>query len=402
MNKQALERLVVCRIALLMKFPFWGNLATRLQLTESIEDWCKTAATDGRNLFYNSGFIMGLTDAQIIFVIGHEILHVVLDHLGRGQYDDPDISNIAADFADNAILMEEKIGTHIGTFISRNDIINPSMPKQTSIGTLYDPCYKGKSYEEIYDDLIKFSVTIKQNGGSGLGLDQHTTAIGGTDATPMTESELQAIKDSIREAVLSAAQTVGIGNVPAGIRRMIGDLVAPVMNWQQIITQLIESQVKADYTYMKLGRRSFSSDFIFPSMARAFKIRLTLGLDMSGSIGKKEIIEYFSEILGILDQYASFELGILCFDTGVYNYQVFTEDTRDELLEYEPVGGGGTDFRCIFDFLKENDILPNQLGIFTDGETSEWGDPDYCDTFFLIKNSKNIIAPFGLTVKYTR
>jgi len=43
------EKLITARIALLMKAPFFGNLATRLKL-ENADSWCPTAATDGRNL----------------------------------------------------------------------------------------------------------------------------------------------------------------------------------------------------------------------------------------------------------------------------------------------------------------------------------------------------------------
>jgi predicted metal-dependent peptidase len=70
-------------------------------------------------------------------------------------------------------------------------------------------------------------------------------------------------------------------------------------------------------------------------------------------------------------------------------------------MSYEPQGGGGTDFSSIFTFLVEEEIVPKQLVVFTDGETHNWGTPDYCPTTFIIKNRTTIIAPYGTTVEYT-
>jgi hypothetical protein len=52
----AREKLITARIGLLLKAPFFGNLATRMTLTNAVE-WCGTAATDGRKFYYNSEFV---------------------------------------------------------------------------------------------------------------------------------------------------------------------------------------------------------------------------------------------------------------------------------------------------------------------------------------------------------
>mgnify|MGYP003341676625 CR=1 FL=1 len=43
------DRLTKARVKMLLKHPFWGNLATRMKLQEA-SDWCATAATDGRQI----------------------------------------------------------------------------------------------------------------------------------------------------------------------------------------------------------------------------------------------------------------------------------------------------------------------------------------------------------------
>ena len=63
-------------------------MATRL-IVKSCDDWCPTAATDGRNLYYNTQFFNAMSNKEIEFVIAHEILHCVFDHLGRREDRNP-------------------------------------------------------------------------------------------------------------------------------------------------------------------------------------------------------------------------------------------------------------------------------------------------------------------------
>jgi len=105
-----LDKLITARVGLLLRHPFFGNLATRMKLIDA-SDWCHTLATDGRNFYYNNGFVNKLTPKECEFGFAHEVLHNVFDHLGRREGRDPTLSNIAADYAVNQILKDERIGT---------------------------------------------------------------------------------------------------------------------------------------------------------------------------------------------------------------------------------------------------------------------------------------------------
>ena len=133
----ARERLITARIGLLLRHSFFGNLATRLQLINA-DEWCSTAATDGLKFYYNARFIMMLKPKEVEFLVGHEVLHVVYDHIGRRGNRDPQIWNIADDYAVNADLKRHKVGDFI-----------------TTVPCLYETKYDGKPAEEIYDDLMQ-------------------------------------------------------------------------------------------------------------------------------------------------------------------------------------------------------------------------------------------------------
>jgi len=104
-----------------------------------------------------------------------------------------------------------------------------------------------------------------------------------------------------------------------------------------------------------------------------------------------------------MEQFVDFELDVWCFDTRVYNHAKFTPDTIDEIDDYEIKGGGGTDFMCNWQYMKENDIQPERFIMMTDGyPCGSWGDENWCDTLFLIHGDphRKLVSPFGMTAWY--
>ena len=131
-------------------------------------------------------------------------------------------------------------------------------------------------------------------------------------------------------------------------------------------------------------------------------IDLCIAIDMSGSISNEQAQVFLSEVKGIMEQYQDFSIKIWCFDTEVYNEQDF-DAQNDDITSYEVKGGGGTDFDANWRYMKDNDIVPKKFIMFTDGYTwDSWGDPDYCDTVFVIHSNHNsqLEAPFGVTAHY--
>jgi len=395
-----IDKLTTARVGLLLKAPFFGNMATRMQLIDASE-WCPTAATNGRNFYYNVDFVKKLSVKKLEFLFGHEICHCVFDHFGRVGSRDRQLSNIAQDYAVNQILVDERIGEKI-----------------TEVKICYDPKYRGLAWEEIYDQLyekaekISMPDLLKQLGDL---LDEHINEDGnapgkegdqegkGKGMPGMTKEEAQAIRDEIKEAMIQSAAAAGAGKVPAGIQRMIKDMTEPKISWRDLVRQEIQSIIRNDYSFTRPNRKSMHSGAILPGMKEATTIDIGISIDMSGSIGQEDATVFLSEVKGIVDQYEDFKINLWCFDTAIYNHQEFTQDNSEELFEYEPEGGGGTDFEANWEFMKEQGIQPKKFIMFTDGyPCGGWGDEDYCDTIFIVKGNTEAEAPFGQTVIYEK
>ena len=392
-----LDKLITARIGLLLRHPFFGNLATRLKMVDASE-WCQTLATDGRNFYFNYGFVNKLTPKEAEFGFAHEVLHNVFDHMGRRDSRDPQLSNIAADFATNQILKDERIGT-VPSFIK----------------IFQDDKYRGMSYEQIYDDLYEKAEKIDISSLGEL-LDEHLDGEGDEDGDgegdsdnegkgkgrpKLTAEEKKQIRDEIKEAMVAAAQSAGAGKVPAGVARMISDFTEPKMDWRQLLRMNIQSIMKSNFSFSRPNRKSQHCGAILPGMMNEETIDVSVAIDMSGSISDKMAKDFLSEVKGIMDEYTDFKLDLWCFDTQVYNYAKFTGDTAEDILQYEVKGGGGTDFDVNYEFMKEEGIEPKKFIMFTDGyPCGSWGDEDYCDALFVIHGNDSIKSPFGQTAYY--
>jgi predicted metal-dependent peptidase len=397
-DKKALEKLTNARIAMLLKQPFFGNLALRLNLVNS-DDWLPTLATDGRNFYYNSEFVLKLSDRELIFGFGHEILHCVYAHVGslgmaRQANRDKQLWNVALDFCVNGDLVDAQIGEKI-----------------TAVEICYDRKYVGWTAEDVYDDIMQNAQKFKQMSAfddhledgdgdeDGDGGDGDEDGDGKGKGRPKI-GNVEGLRDEMLSAVLQAAAAAGAGKTPAGVQRYLDRILKPVIDWRSLVEQHIQSQIKSDYTFMRPSRRSFSCDAILPGSNVDTMVELTVAMDMSGSTAPyaKDMV---SEVLNIVDSYQDYKLHLFCFDTCVYDEVTITPDNVSDLETYEFRGGGGTDFECVFQHLKDTDQNPKTLIFFTDGyPCGGWGDPDYCDTIWIIHGNDSIQGPFGQTCSY--
>ena len=410
-DEEILDKLIKARIEMLMSAPFFGNLATRLILKDATE-WCPTAATDGKYFYYNKHFVGALSDEETVFLMGHEVLHCVYDHMDVTRRGDrhPVLWNIANDYVINADLIDARVGEEIKI-----------------VQICHDWKYRGKISEEIYDDLFQ---QMEENGQIMEipmdTLDVHLDREEGDDESPdsttkgntegdeegkdgpaqYTAEEKEQIKQEFQNATMQAAKAAGAGNLPGGVKRLLDKFLNPQLDWRQLLAMQIQSVMRSDYTMQTPSRKGRDEGYYFPGLDRETTIDIFVSMDMSGSIFDDMARDFLGEVKGVMDQYTDFKIHLVCFDTEVYNPQVFDQGNMGEFLEYELAGGGGTDFDCVFDYMKENGITPKKHVMFTDGYPyGSWGDEHYCDTLFIVHGGygdRTPEAPFGITIPYTR
>ena len=409
LDERSRDRLMDAKTMLLFKSPFFGQLCSRLPLVNA-DAWCPTAATDGAHFYYNSRFIEQLTDEELVFLFGHEVLHCVYDHMGRTkdhQYD-PQLSNIAQDYVVNADLIQQRIGDRI-----------------TTVPCLYDAKFAGWSSDEVYNYLYENAEKIDMQSLIDQVLDEHLEGEDGegesdgdieTDENgnkksgskpKLSEEQKQQIRDELRAAVVNAAKSdPKAGNLPGGIQRILKELEEPKVDWREYLQMDIQSTIKSDFSFMRPSRKAWHTGACLPGMINDDTIDIVVAIDLSGSVGETQMRDFISEIKGIMTLYPSFKLKLFTFDTRVYNDEDFDEMNADDMDHYPFNGGGGTMFECCWEHMKDHDIQPKRFIMFTDGyPCGTWGDEDYCDTVFVVHTGgyagdNSPVAPFGVTVNY--
>jgi predicted metal-dependent peptidase len=392
------EILTTARIGLLLKASFFGNLATRLTLTNA-DEWCPTAATDGRKFYYNTRFIKMLKGKEVEFLFGHEVLHCVYDHFGRRGDRDPQLANIAADFCVNGDLKKHGVGQFI-----------------TSVPCLYDAKYNGKSFEEVYDDLYENAEKLDIDKMLSKMLDEHLDGEGddnsdgdgsdqkqGKGRPKLSTEDRQQIKDEIKEAMLAAAaaDSKGASNLPDGVRKILENLTEPKMNWRELLRMQLESTIKSDYTWMRTSRKGWDMDAVMPGMKSEPMIDIAVMIDTSGSIDESMLRDFLSETGGIMESFPAYRIHVASFDTKVHNPVQYDSDNVMDIAEYDVKGGGGTDFDAIYRYLKQEEIEPKRLIVFTDGYPyGSWGDENYADTVWILHGTTSIVPPWGQHAYY--
>ena len=346
------------------------------------------AATDGQAMILNPETYFKLPLAQRVFVAAHEIMHCIFKHpsfmkgftrSGKVKYPDGSelpydgmLMNVAMDFVINDLLIESKIGEFV-----------PGGCHDRSIATSKDSFID--AYKKVYKDKDKFG-----GGGGGSSfdviLDPNNTSSGNTP---------EASKAEWDTAIAAAMQAAKLqGKLPAALERLFGEVLNPEVSWQEHIRAFFARKVGGGgYDWRKPDRRLIMRDIYAPRRSGNGAGDVVVAVDTSGSIGQRELDVFFAEMRGILDDVRPERVFVVWCDAKVHHVDEVTD--AGDIAGLKPRGGGGTDFRPVFDWIGDNHLKPDALVYLTDGYGSfPQGAPSYPVLWGDIANGA-IKYPFG-------
>jgi predicted metal-dependent peptidase len=357
------------RVALMWKCPMFTHiLFTMLDKVNGetialFTDEVPIAATDGSSLIINPETFFKFNLYERVFICAHEILHCIFNHCvlahgfqTRGKVAYPDgktlpydhkTMNVAMDLVINAILVEAGTG---------------QMPKE---GCLDQALVTGKdsfldSYRKIFPDMQK------GKGPSGGGFDQHLAPgkSQGKDPHQASQERNEAAWGTAIAQGLASAKAQG--KMPAGLERLLRECLQPQVDWREHIQALFARKLGGGgYDWLKPDRRFMARDIFVPARSGHGAECVVVGVDTSGSIGQRELDVFMGEVAGILEDVRPRDLFIVWCDARVN--RVDHVDDPGELRHLKMPGGGGTDFRPVFDWVTQQNLQPDCLVYLTDG-----------------------------------
>lgn len=360
------NRLAKARTALVLDHPFFGALSLRMEFVDSPAKAQSTMATDGRALYYAPDFIAGLDDAALVGLLAHEVMHcAMLHHTRRGNREHRKW-NVACDFAINDALQAAGF----------------TLP----VGALLDPAYKGQSAEQIYGSLPDSNDDEQGGDGNGNG----APAPGGVlDAPePADEGDWQV---AVTQAVKAAQM---MGNVPADIARLAKDAVTPRVDWKAVLRRFVQQCAASDYSWSLPNRRYVAAGLYLPALRSESMPPIVVAVDTSGSIDDAVIGAFAAELRSIVDECSPEATHVVYCDAAVQRVDTFA---RGDELTIDAVGGGGTDFRPVFDHVEREQLAPACVVYLTDGEGTYPDTAPDCPVLWAMTSTT--VAPFGENVR---
>ena len=226
-------------------------------------------------------------------------------------------------------------------------------------------------------------------GGDGGSPGQVQRAPG--DSADHAEQEQQW-----RQAVSQAARAAKAqGDLPGCLQRLVEDILAPRVDWREVLQQFIARTARNDYDWSRPSRRfAHRGDVVLPSLRSNELPPIVVVVDTSGSIGAEEMNQFLGEVEGILGQYPT-TIHLLWADAQVAGVDVLTQADLP-LTGLEPKGGGGTNFIPAFEWVEEEQLELSCLVYLTDMYgTFPTVEPTY-PTLWVA--TSDVVAPWGETV----
>lgn len=393
--KGCIKRLLLSRMRILYNHGFYGLLL--MHMIYAVSEEIETACTDGVRITFGIDFLDSLSDSELDFVMMHEILHVALQHCFRGDVEDPEAYNIAADIVVNSNIMLENGMKASSITLSKYGIAMHVAPDGK----------EGHEYtaEQVYAMLPK-NLNKKGNNkspGSAVGRAKKENKKGnnkgpgsavGRAKKEISKEQHQPVRvwddhsqwgkyeedDTLRDVWVKrfedAAEAIKIrdpsnarGLLPAFAERILKELKKTQTDWRTILNDFIQEEV-VDYSFAPPDRRFDDSPFFLPDFnGKEDRVEdILFMIDTSGSMSDDMIAAAYSEVKGAIDQFNGKLKGWLgFFDAAIIKPQPFSDENEFKIIK--PAGGGGTDFQIIFEYVFHHmsDKLPASIIILSDG-----------------------------------
>ncbi len=399
-DKTVQTKLAAARTRLILDKPFLGALVLRMPLEMGNPAWCKTTTTDAKKIYFNFEYIHALHSSETQFVLAKQALHCAFSHFARRGHRIKHRWELACDYAINPLLIEE-------------GFIAPP-------GTLIEDSFSGMTAEEIYrclqdkDDGDQDSSNNEEEGNdessdptdsenedpSNDKQNQNNSRDPGIEGSPkpaeLSQKEIDDLTVQWQQRLAGAAQQAQqAGKLGASMARMIEFMLQPKLPWRSLLAKHMTATARDDYNYSRPSSRR-GDPSIFPSL-RSSQVNMVVAVDVSGSIDDDEMKEFLSEINAIKGQLRA-RISLLACDAELAKGSPWIYESWEEFhLPKTFTGGGGTDFRPVFDWVEQQDQAPELLVYFSDCMGSFPGYTPHYPVIWLVKGREK--APFGQRIQ---
>jgi len=413
---KALEtKLAAARTRLILEKPFLGALVMHLPLKAADVQWCKTTATDARNFYFNPDYIARLTLDQTQFVLAHEAMHCALSHFARRNHRRRHRWDVACDYAVNMILDEERMRPPDNALMSASyrgltaeeiyPLLHEDPSEETQDTHLFDNS-AGESGEGSPEDSEQDGRGDERESEreerNGVGNPERSEGNEGESRQssesrkpPPPPADPDKLDEQWKSRLAAAAQAARqAGKLSQSLMRFVDNLLAPQLPWRALLARYMMNTARDDYSFQRTSRRE--GEALMPRL-HSQGVKVAVALDSSGSVTREELQEFLTEIDALKAQVRAEVILHVCDDrldpAGPWKYAMWETLALPEGVS----GGGGTDFRPVFEWLRADNVSPDLLVYFTDAEGRFPDREPNFPVLWLVKGKAPV--PFGIRLQ---
>lgn len=342
------------RIRLLNKYPFFGVLSLHLKPEQSSE--VAVLETDGETLFYRPEAYKKLPSKTRQYHIAKQVLHCALGHIWRREGRNKKRWKLATDHAANLTLKAEGF----------------DIPDNAPC----DMTLRGLSVEEIYRRIPDTFPIDKdggeEDGGEELKPPEHAEEKNGAESKRSSEKRPkrsdkteQAPQTWEKRRDKAADIARGQNKLSSGLAQTLLGVGRAKLNWKHVLRNLILQAAKTDFQMLPPSKRHIWRQGYLPRLGGQM-LSLVIAIDTSGSISTKIFMEFIAEITRITKQFPEYELHLVFCDAVVHDVMVLR--THNKWPTVFPKRSGGTNFRPVFEYVRQKKLRPMALVYLTDTE----------------------------------
>ncbi|OGU24714.1 MAG: hypothetical protein A2580_09675 [Hydrogenophilales bacterium RIFOXYD1_FULL_62_11] len=404
-----LTKLAAARTRLIMERPFLGALVMHLPLKVG-DAGIKTTGTDAKAFYFNPAFVENLSLAQTQFILAHEALHCAMGHPHRRNHRVKRRWDVACDHAVNLILIEEGLKPPLhGILADQNfmtlsaEEIYPLIPEDTPEESFDQHLFDSDNEQGASPDDTQRQDDPDAGNTGGQGKEGQSEAEeqqgSGSQASQkpneMSPAEREELAEQWKNRLAAAAQAARqAGKLSQSMMRWVDGLLAPSLPWRALLARFFAVNQRDDYSWRRPSRRE--GDAILPRLSSE-GLEVIAAIDTSGSISDEELREFVSELDALKGQVRA-KVTLLACDNHVAEAAPWEYEPWDAMqLPNDIEGGGGTDFRPVFDWVETENRSPNMLVYFTDGEGDFPKVPPNYPVIWLVKGKGKV--PWGERVQ---
>ena len=357
------EKLTQAKTKLMLENPYFGSLISSLELR--VNDKLRNTRNLGDVFEYNDEYLEVLSVNEVSTLLANAAMHQALFHTVRGKDKVSSVWYLASDYAINDLLVDNGF------------MLAPMANYSSRFEMLYA--------EEIYTILLS-ELDLQDNDES---LNEEEQQVEEIEEQDLPEDMLEELLAQEEYELLLNQLNIKLekhGDLPKGIERFVVSQGEAQISWRDELYRYVNAHAKSDYRMFPPSKKHLYRGIALPSIYGE-ELKIVVAIDTSASIDDELLKTFLAELYEIMQVFTHYVIELIECDASIQNIQRLTPM---ESLEPTLKGGGGTDFRPVFDYIENMNEDFKFLIYFTDGKGTFPQYEPLIDTLWVMNESCDV------------